>query len=125
MILKEWHLPSNKKLNIWVRAFLDNDSEEVFHLSVPCPLCGVSALHQWYFVGRRSEAPPHFWRGSVRLWCSACRAMAHLSCQIPDWWLEKMQAQTDSPKLYPTSFDEAIKWSLIGFEDKPDAGDKK
>jgi hypothetical protein len=80
----------------WVDIY--STSREGINLSTPCPVCGVRALHLWYWAadptdqtinGRRYVA-----KGSIWQWCSHCRSYNHGKALVPDWWRSNLRVDS-------------------------------
>jgi hypothetical protein len=66
----------------WRKTFAA--SQESLNLSISCPICGQSTLHQYY---QRAKLGRIRSIGSRWEWCSGCRTYEHSSVVVPEWWI--------------------------------------
>lgn len=59
-------------------------------LEDPCPVCGVVALHRWYWRQAGVVSAPGRERGSSWQWCSACRSYVYATGPVPHWWVDEL-----------------------------------
>jgi hypothetical protein len=95
----------------WQRAY--EESQESINLLVPCPICGVVALHRWYQIGRPTnrviKGIKFVAHGGLWEWCSSCRSFEHYSGLVPEWWSCNLEVDTKNLTALPTAIEEAMK----------------
>ena len=86
---------------------------EGLSISVPCPVCGAMALHQWYQVGRPIErlvAGRRFVaEGGLWQWCSNCGSYEHSSALVPEWWSCDLPVDKSKLTAEPEALEQALR----------------
>src|SRR5437870_3156649 len=107
----DWHDVPAQSLARWNEVF--GASSESDDLGLPCPACGATALHRWYFVGQPEvheiEGRRYVARGSGWEWCGSCRAYQHFTGLVPDWWSSAVKVELDLLMHNPGTLDAAFR----------------
>ncbi|MEG4117182.1 hypothetical protein QUA43_06740 [Microcoleus sp. N9_B4] len=110
-------VPSEHKA-AWQDVF--QASQESLHLSAPCPVCGVTALCRWYYIGGKPikteiEGVTFVLNGDLWEWCSNCHIFQHYSCLVPRWWSCDLDVNTEKLTALPKAIEKAMKARDISF----------
>ena len=68
---------------------------------VVCPYCGERGGH--FYLHRWKKEDP---RGSMWVWCSACRQSAHSRYRLPQWWKNPEKIDPQKLTYYPNYLEE-------------------
>ena len=105
----EWDDVPDERLAAWRLIF--GESRESLNLSSTCPVCGKTALHRWYMVGRpvdySASGTRFVARGALWEWCSACGSFQHYSALVPEWWESDLVVDTGAIRITPDPIEQA------------------
>ena len=108
--IPRWRDVPEEHWETWAAVFLA--SQEGLNLSVPCPVCGAAALHRYFHLHERKEFQSHgnrfLGRGGLWEWCGRCRAFAHYSAAVPEWWSCDLKVDINNLTPHPDAIEEAM-----------------